>query len=109
MVKKRVSNLTIIFFVILALIAVIGVFTVLKIQKNHEEKLIYAMETKVEYYAKKCYLDNICKDTITLNVLYENNYLTEIINPVTKEVIDSNLKIDYKDDKILIDWDSVIK
>ena len=107
--KQRVSNFTIIFFVVLALIMVIGVFTVIKIQKNHEDKLIYAMESKVEYYAKKCYLDNVCKDTINLNILYENNYLTEIINPVTKEVIDSNLKIEYKDDKILIDWDSVIK
>ena len=107
--KQRVSNFTIIFIVILALLAVIGVFTVIKIQKNHEEKLIYAMESKVEYYAKKCYLENICKDTITLNVLYENKYLDEVINPVTKEVIDSNLKIDYIDEKIVVDWESVIK
>ena len=107
--KQRVSNFTIIFIVILGLLAVIGVFTVIKIQKNHEDKLIYAMESKVEYYAEKCYLDNICKDTITLNILYENKYLDEIINPVTKEVIDPNLKIEYKEDKIVVDWESVIK
>ena len=106
--KKRISNLSIIFFVILALLAVIGVFTVIKIQKNHEDKLMYSMESTVEYYAKQCYLDDICKDTITLSVLYENNYLTEVINPVTKEVISPDLKIEYKDEKIVVDWDSVI-
>ena len=106
--KKRISNLSIIFFVILALLAVIGVFTVIKIQKNHEDKLMYSMESTVEYYAKQCYLDDICKDTITLSVLYENNYLTEVINPVTKEVISPDLKIEYKDGKIVVDWDSVI-
>ena len=106
--KKRISNLSIIFFVILALLAVIGVFTVIKIQKNHEDKLMYSMTSTVEYYAKQCYLDDICKDTITLSVLYENNYLTEVINPVTKEVISPDLKIEYKDGKIVVDWDSVI-
>ena len=107
--KQKVSNFTIIFFVVLTLIAVIGVFTVIKIQKNHEDKLMYAMTSKVEYNAKQCYLNEICKDTITLNVLYENNYLTEVVNPVTKEVIDPNLKIEYKDGKIVVDWESVIK
>jgi hypothetical protein len=106
--KQRVSNFTIIFFVVLALIIVIGIFTVIKIQKIHDDKLIHAMESKVEYKAERCYLEGICKDTITLNVLYENNYLTEVINPVTKEVIDSNLKIEYIDEKIVIDWKSVI-
>lgn len=106
--KKRISNLSIIFIVILALLAVIGVFTVIKIQKNHEDKLMYSMTSTVEYYAKQCYLDDICKDTITLSVLYENNYLTEVINPVTKEVISPDLKIEYKDGRIVVDWDSVI-
>jgi hypothetical protein len=106
--KQRVSNFTIIFFVILALISVVGIFTVIKIQKIHDEKLIYAMESKVEYKAERCYLEGICKDTINLNILYENKYLEEIINPVTKEVIDPNLKIEYINDKIVIDWNSVI-
>lgn len=105
--KQKVSNFTIIFIVILLIITVVGIFTVIKIQKNHDEKLLYATKSKVEYKAERCYLEGICKDTITLNVLYENGYLTEIINPVTKEVIDSNLKIDYIDGKISIDWLSV--
>ena len=106
--KQRVSNFTIIFFVIIALIIVVGIFTVLKIEKIHEEKLIYSMETTVEYKAERCYLEGICKDTITLGILYENKYLTEVINPVTKEVIDPNLKLEYIDNKIKIDWSSVI-
>ena len=77
-------------------------------QKNHEDKLMYSMTSTVEYYAKQCYLDDVCKDTITLNILYENKYLTEVINPVTKEVIDPNLKLEYKDGKIVVDWESVI-
>ena len=105
--KHKVSNFTIIFIVLLVIITIVGIFTIIKIQKNHEEKLKYAMKSKVEYKAERCYLENICKDTITLNVLYENGYLTEVVDPVTKEVIDPNLNINYIDNKIVIDWASV--
>ena len=106
--KHKVSNFTILFIVLLIIITIVGIFTIIKIQKNHEEKLIYAMKSKVEYKAERCYLEGICKDTITLGILYENKYLTEVINPVTKEVIDPNLKLEYIDNKIKIDWSSVI-
>ncbi len=76
----------------------------MRITDEHERKLIYAMESKVEYYAKRCYLEGICKDEITLEVLYQNEYLDEVSHPVTKEIIDHNLKIKYIDDKVQIEW-----
>jgi hypothetical protein len=75
------------------------------INDRHEEKQLYAMHSKVEYYAKKCYLDDICKDKITLERLYENGYLSEeVVNPITKEVIDHGLEIYYENEKVVINW-----
>ena len=105
MEKKKVSNF-VIFITTISIIAVILITqTVVTINNRHEEKLLYAMHTKVEYYAKQCFLEDICKDNVTLQMLYDNQFLKEeIINPITKEVIDPNLEIKYIDDKIVINW-----
>ena len=101
---KRISNFTIIFITIFLLIGLVASTTTLRIKEKHEEKLIYAMKSKVEYYAKRCFLENRCADEATINMLYENGYIDTLYHPVTKEVIDSNIKIRYIDDKIIIDW-----
>jgi hypothetical protein len=105
MERKKLSN----YMIFVATLAIIAVFlitkTVMVINDRHEEKQLYAMHSKVEYYAKKCYLDDICKDKITLEILYENGYLTEeVVNPITKEVIDHGLEIYYENEKVVINW-----
>ncbi len=100
----KMSRFTIVFSTMCILIIVVISVTTMRITDEHERKLIYAMESKVEYYAKRCYLEGICKDEITLEVLYQNNYLDEVSHPVTKEIIDHNLKIKYTDEKVQIDW-----
>ena len=73
--------------------------------RRHNERSIYAMESKVEYYAKRCYLESVCTGSITLNDLYTNGYIKdEVINPVTKEVVDKNLVINYINSQIVINW-----
>lgn len=101
---KRISNFTIFFITICILVAIVTTITTLRINAAHEEKLIYAMESKVEYYAKRCYLENKCSNEVTINMLYENGYLEKLYHPVTKEAIDSNIKINYVNGLVIIDW-----
>lgn len=101
---KRISNFTIIFITIFILIGVVAITTTIRINSAHEEKLIYAMQSKVEYYAKRCFLEKRCADEATINMLYENGYIEKLYHPVTKEEIDANIKIRYINEKIIIDW-----
>ncbi|MBR6072909.1 MAG: hypothetical protein IKP76_01130 [Bacilli bacterium] len=105
MEKKKISVLW--YFVIT--FAIIGIIiitkTVVVIKDQHEERSIYSMRSTVEYYAKRCYLEEKCNGTVTLQTLYDNEYLkNEVVNPVTKEVINHDLEIKYEDEKIIINW-----
>lgn len=101
---RRISNTFIIFITICILTCFIGYKTFIQAKKEHDELLIYALESKVEYKAKRCYLEKKCKGIITLKDLYDKKYLEELINPVTKEVINSNTSISYNQDKIKVNW-----
>ncbi len=103
---KKISNMTI----ILATIALLGGLIIAKTSinyvQNHDRLLIMAMETKVQYYAKRCYLEGNCNDKFTLNDLYTKGYITEIVNPVTKEIMDYNTNIAIVNDEVQIYWTS---
>ena len=105
MERKKISNFTIL-IIALAISAVMIISkTVLIINEKHEERLLYSMHSQVEYYAKRCYLEEKCSGDTTLNTLYENNYIkSEVVNPITKEVLDKNLVIKYIDNEIVINW-----
>ena len=100
----KISNFTIISITLVVLIAIITITTTLELNKRHETRLIHSMQTKVEYYAKRCYLEKKCEGMITLKDLYERDYLTEVIHPVTKEIVDENITISFVDKIITINW-----
>ena len=101
----KVSNYTIFVVTLTILIVVVITATTINLTENHEDKQIYAMQSKVEYYAKRCYLEGKCSGEVSLNKLYELKYINDqVVNPVTKEVIDSNLKINFVDNKVVINW-----
>jgi len=105
MEKKRITNFEILSIAIIISLVIIIIGSINKILNNHNEKALYAMKSKVEYYAKRCYLENNCKDTITLKELYEKKYITEeVVNPITKEIISEDLEINYENDSIIINW-----
>ena len=85
------------FITILGLLVVISLAATVKLNDKHEERLIYAVETKVEYLAKRCYLEGNCDGSITLETLYDLEYVDEVIHPITKEEIDSSKVITYVD------------
>lgn len=101
---EKLSNYTILITTIFILIVIIIVASIIKINNNYDEKLLYAMKTKVEYYAERCYLEKNCSGEITLSTLYDRDYLEEIVNPVTKEIIDYNTVINYNNGVIIINW-----
>ena len=105
MEKKKISNFAIFIITIMLIGVIVITKTVVVIKERHEERLLYSMHTSVEYYAKRCYLEGKCNGTITLQMLYDNEYLTEeVVNPVTKEVINHDLEIKYVDEKVVINW-----
>ena len=101
----KTSNFTIFIVVLTLLIVFVTIVTTMELTKRHEETLIYSMQTKVEYYAKRCYLENNCKDITTLKDLYDRKYIDEVVvHPVSKEIIDETTTIEFKDNKIIIYW-----
>lgn len=90
------------YFIPLIIIFVLLGVTIYKIIKNREDKLYEVLYGEIEYKAKECFLNNACKDTTTLEELYNLNYLETLYDPVTKEILDSKLTIEFKDDKVII-------
>lgn len=101
---KRISNFTIFFVTISICTIIVITATTLTLTKEHDNKLMYALNTKIEYAFKRCRLENRCSNDITLNILYENEYLDTLVNPITKEVIDSSTKINYVNGETIIDY-----
>lgn len=100
----KISNFAILFTTICILVIIIITKTTIQINNTHEKRLMDAMHTKVEYYAKRCYLENNCEGAITLKDLYQKGYLKEVVHPVTKEIIDESTSISYENDTIQIAW-----
>lgn len=101
----KLSNYTIFICTIIILVVLIITTTTIKLSDDHEKKQIYAMQSKVEYYAKRCYLENKCSGEITLDKLYELSYISEeVVNPVSREIIRHDLPIKYENNKVVINW-----
>lgn len=90
------------FIIPIIIIIILLSITVYKIINTREKKLYEVLYKNIEYQAKQCFLKNDCKDKTTLKELYNLKYLEKQFDPVTKEILDENITIEYKDDKIII-------
>ena len=99
--EKRKTNISFVIYCLLLII--LSVFTIYKINKNHEKKLYNVLYSEIEYKAKKCYLDKVCSDSFTLSFLYEKEYLDTMYDPISKEELDKKLKINIKKNKVIIE------
>lgn len=105
MENKEVSNSLIISIILLLIVAIIVTKTVMVVNQRHDDKSLYSMKSNIEYYAKRCYLENKCEGTITLNDLYTKGYIRkQVVNPVTKEVLNPNITINYVNDSIVVNY-----
>lgn len=91
------------FIILLIIIICLLGGTIYKIVKKHEEKLYKSFYGGIEHSAKQCFLTKKCNGETTLKELYELNFLETQYNPITKEILDENIKIEYKNEKIIID------
>ena len=96
--EKKKSNIYII--VLIILVTIIGIYTLYKKQKRHEEKLYSVLYNNISYNAKKCYLNKECSEKIILNDLYEKGYLETLYDPISKEEIDKNIIITISDETV---------
>ena len=104
------NNLKSIKWIIICLAIVLIIFlTIYKVTKNREQKLYNVLYSKIEYKANKCFLDKICSSPMTLNDLYEKTDLEELYDPITKELLDKNITIEYKDNKVIINNNNIKK
>ncbi len=85
---KKIVNVTYI-----VIICFIIILSIIKINKRHEDKLYNVLYSKIEYAAKLCYLEKKCESSITLETLYEYNYLDIQYDPISKEELNKNLEI----------------
>lgn len=93
------KNKVLIYTTIVALILIIGIPTIYKVVKNHNETLYKISEKRIIEAAKKCWNEEKCtKDTITLKELYNLEYLEKEANPVTKKYYSESSKIIKKEE-----------
>ena len=98
--EKKVDYKIILIGIIIIIMLVLSGY---KVIKNREKHLYEVLYNKIKASAKECFLKNDCEGTITLNDLYEKNYLKVQYDPITKEQLHKNIKIEYKEDEIIID------
>lgn len=81
---KILNRLSIILLTLILLLTI--VITIIKVVKNHNEKLLEVTDKYIVEQAKKCVNEKKClEDKITLQTLYDLEYLEKIANPVTKK------------------------
>ena len=77
------------FFISLSVVLIFGFIigmTAYKVISEHNKKVLIVEAKYIISQAKKCYYDDVCTDDkITLQELYNHNYLERQVNGVTKE------------------------
>ena len=96
MVKKIISGVTLILIILL-----VGM-TIYKLVIRHNEKLYNVLFSEIKYQANKCYLEEKCESNILLKELYEKGYLDTKYDPISKEELNVNLKIEILENEIKI-------
>lgn len=92
------KNNHIIYITIIAILIIIIIPTAYTVIKRHNDKLIKVTYNEIEYQAKKCYYDEVCKnEKITLKELYNYKYLDKQSNPITKEYYNELSYVQKKD------------
>lgn len=96
MVKK--NNL--ILSILLIGVSVFLLLGISKTVKDHHDRQYAVVYNKIKEAAKVCYQKTECDGEITLKDLYDKGYLEEVIDPITKEPIDSSLCLTKEDKNI---------
>ncbi|MCI8575722.1 MAG: hypothetical protein HFI09_04555 [Bacilli bacterium] len=86
---------------VLATILIIGLPTILKITKNHEERMYLVATKKILESAEACFYDDVCQDSmISLGDLKQKGYLDDVIDPQTKTYFEDDLMLVYENYRV---------
>jgi len=98
------KNKTILSITICTAILMIFVPTIIKISKNHQEKLMIVATKKLIESAERCYYDGVCvMNQMTLGQLKNTGYLTgDVVNPETKTYFENDLLFVYEENHVRI-------
>ena len=88
-------------YILIIIIIVFFLIGAYKVNKDHIDKSYLVVDNMIKENALKCYLENKCKDTITLKDLFDLGYIKEAIDPITKEDINRNKCIKYVNKEII--------
>lgn len=102
-----VSNKIIFYLTIVAIIVIITIPTIAKVNNVHLERLFKVETLKIKEKAMDCYLKNECKEKITLKELIDKNYLTRGIDPRTDEYFKDDVYVTIKDYKPILFIDNI--
>ncbi len=99
---KTISNKKWIILTIVILVIFFGSYITYRVIKDYRAKVYLVSEKRILEAAKKCIDENKCKEyPILLRDLYENLYLKEESNPLTKEVYNYDSYIENKDGTLI--------
>ena len=97
-------NKAVVIGTIIIIVLMIGIPTFLNVKNDHEEKLIKVTENRIFDAARKCYLEEKCiTNYVTLQDLYDNNYLDKQIDPITKKYYNPDSKIRFETNRIVLE------
>ncbi len=103
-----ISNRTIFLITLLAIVMIITVPTIIRINDTHTERLLKVETLKIKEKALLCEVKGECKEEkITLKYLIDNKYLTRGIDPRTKEYFKDDVYVILKDGKATLFIDGI--
>ena len=83
--EEKMNRNFVIVTIILTL-ASVGLYSFYKINVRHNARLMEVSTKKITEKAKECVWDDVCTNNhITLGFLIEKGYLSEEVNPITKQ------------------------
>ena len=94
------------FIVIIIIITIltIGITTGIKVYNAHIDNIYKVTTKKICEAISKCYIDNICEgNAVKIETLISYKYLEKQINPKTKEYIDGDIVVYYKNGECSVD------
>ncbi len=95
-----VSNKFIFYLSLIAILLIIAIPTISKINEKHIERLFIVETSKISEKALLCYMENKCTDSkISLKELIEKEYLVRGIDPRTNEYFKDDVYVIITDHK----------
>jgi hypothetical protein len=100
------DNLKLLSLVIVVLGIYLGIKGVKVYTESYNKERIDVVKKQVEYKAKKCFDKDDCTGVITIHELREKHYIYgELINPVSNEAINENIRIKLAGTNVIAEWD----